>query len=281
MGIGNPDIGKSADPEAFHIFERTGWEAGIEGYARHFAPVTAQAVEATLDAAGVGAGVRVLDVCTGTGILAAGAAARGARAVGLDFSPAVVALARQRVPKAAFLEGDAQALPFADGSFDAVVCGYGIIHCPDPRKALDEIVRVLRPGGRASVSVWAAPAPDNGFGLFLGALKMHGTTDVDLPDGPDFFQFSEPDRLAAALESAGLSEAGTRAVPQVWRLARAQDLIPALLEGTVRTSALFSRQAETTQAAIGRAVEGGLQRFRAGPAGYEVPMPALLGWGSR
>jgi SAM-dependent methyltransferase len=192
-----------------------------------------------------------------------------------------VALARERVPEAAFLEGDAQALPFAEASFDALVCGYGIIHCPDPEKALAEMARVLRPGGRAALSVWAAPGPDNGFGLFLGALKAHGRLDVGLPDGPDFFQFSEPERLEGALEAAGLTRTGAREVPQTWRLARTQEMIPAFLEGTVRTRALYSGQTEAAQAAIGKAVEEGLARFQARPGGYEVPMPALVGWGSR
>ena len=274
-------IQKSAEPEAFQAFERAGWDAGIEGYERHLAPVTLQAAEALLDAAGVGSDMRVLDVCTGTGILSAATAARGARAVGLDFSAAVVALARRRVPQAAFLEGDAQALPFADESFDAVVCGYGIIHCPDPEKALAEMARVLRPGGRAAISVWAAPAPDNGFGLFLGALKAHGRLDVELPHGPDFFQFSAPDRLEASLRAAGLTETGFRSVPQTWHLARPQEMVPAFREGTVRTQALFAAQTERAQVAITKAVEEALARFRARPGGYEVPMPALVGWGSR
>ena len=185
------------------------------------------------------------------------------------------------MPEAAFLEGDAQALPFADASFDAVVCGYGIIHCPDPEKALAEMARVLRPEGRAAVSVWAAPAPDNGFGLFLGALKNHGRLDVDLPHGPDLFQFSEPARLEAALGAAGLKDPGTRGVAQTWHLARPQDMMPAFLEGTVRTRALFAGQTETAQAAIVSTVEEALRRFQAGPGGYKLPMPALVGWGSR
>ena len=73
----------------------------------------------------------------------------------------------------------------------------------------------------------------------------------------------------------------TRSVVQTWRLARPQEMIHAFLEGTVRTRALFSGQAGPAQAAIGRAVEQAMARFRAGPGGYEVPMPALVGWGSR
>lgn len=274
-------IEKSAAPRAFQAFELAGWDGCIAGYDRHFAPLTAQSVEATLDAAGVAPGMRVLDVCCGPGLLAAGAAARGARAVGLDFSRAVVALARARVPGAAFLEGDAQALPFEDASFDAVVCGFGIIHLPDPEKALAEIARVLRPGGRAAVSVWAPPGPETGFGLFYAAVKAHGALDVGLPHGPDFFQFSAPGRLEAALAAAGLGDVGSREVAQSWALARAGDLAAAILEGSVRARALFAGQAEAARAAIAAALEAGLERFRTGAGGYAVPMPALLGWGER
>lgn len=64
--------------------------------------------------------------------------------------------------------------------------GYGIIHVPEPNRALAEMRRVLRPGGRVAISAWE-PSPNNGFGLMMGAIKAHGQLDVPLPHGPDFF----------------------------------------------------------------------------------------------
>ncbi len=87
-----------------------------------------------LNAARVTRGMRVLDICCGPGMLAAGALERDAEAVGLDFSAQAIELARRLVPKGRFQQGDAQALPFPAGSFDAVLCGYGVMHLPEPAR---------------------------------------------------------------------------------------------------------------------------------------------------
>ena len=95
-------------------------------------------------------------------------------------------MARRRHPDARFETGDAEALPFADGAFDAAVSGYGIIHLPRPAAALAEMARVLRPGGRLAVSVWAPPEPGTGLGVALAAIQAHADTSVALPHGPRF-----------------------------------------------------------------------------------------------
>ncbi len=158
-------IETSRDPIAFQAFELDGWDAVSSGYERHFGRLTAQTVPAILGAARVEKGTRLLDVCTGPGVLARAASARGAEVVGLDFSGNVIEVAKRNVPDVQFLQGDAQDLPFESGTFEAVVCGYGIIHVAQPQKALLEMHRVLRRGGRVAVSVWQAPTPTNGFAV--------------------------------------------------------------------------------------------------------------------
>ncbi len=149
-------IEQSRDPKQFSAFELSGWDTNIRGYNSAFGAVTRQTVGPMLDAAHVTRGMRVLDICCGPGMLAAGALERGAEVIGLDFSAEAVELARKLVPKGRFQQGDAQALPFPAESFDAVLCGYGLMHLPEPAAALREILRVLRPGGRAALSVWDA-----------------------------------------------------------------------------------------------------------------------------
>src|SRR5438093_13748956 len=107
------------DPRAFHAFEQAGWQRAAEHYADAFGGLTAQTADALLDAAGVSSGACVLDIATGPGFIAAAAAARGAEVTGLDFSPAMIALARARHPRIEFREGDAEALPFDAASFEA------------------------------------------------------------------------------------------------------------------------------------------------------------------
>ncbi|HVC20029.1 MAG TPA: ubiquinone/menaquinone biosynthesis methyltransferase [Vicinamibacterales bacterium] len=101
--------------------------------------------------AAAGPGARALDLACGTGDLTFDLAARGARAIGLDITPRMIELARRKPAAgrgAAFLVGDMMALPFADASCDLVTTGYGLRNVPDLDGALDEIRRVLRPGGR-------------------------------------------------------------------------------------------------------------------------------------
>ena len=178
-------IEQSGDPKQFSDFERSGWDNNISGYDAAFGAVARQSVRRMLDAARVTRGMRVLDACCGPAMLAAGALERGAEAVGLDFSLAAVELARRLVPKGSFEQADVQALPFPAGRFDAVLCGYGLMHLPDPAAALREMLRVLRPGGRATLSVWASTG--FGFSLVYEAVRARGSLDVSLPHGPDFF----------------------------------------------------------------------------------------------
>ena len=273
-------IQRSSEPEAFSAFEHERWREGIAGYARGFGSVAAQTVEPTLDAASVAAGMRVLDVCTGQGVLAAGAARRGADVCGLDFVEEVVALARHNVPGVAFERGDAQALPYPDGSFDAVLCGYGVMHVPEPDRALAEMRRVLRRGGRVAITAWAGPTPDDAFGLVVGTIRTLGRTDVKLPHGPDFFQFSSVAAMRAALDDAGFAGAAASIFPQHLRLARPGDLIERISEGTVRTRALLLAQADGVRVAIASAVAAAVARFAA-DGGYDVPMPAVIGSGMK
>src|SRR2546421_4403743 len=116
------------DPAAFRKFEHTGWQEIASRYHGGFAAVTTQSVVAVLDAAHVANAARVLDVACGPGYAAAEAAARGAIAVGVDFSSEMVEEARGRFPGIKFEEGDAEQLSFADSSFDAVVLNFGMLH---------------------------------------------------------------------------------------------------------------------------------------------------------
>jgi ubiquinone/menaquinone biosynthesis methyltransferase len=105
-----------------------------------------------IDLAQAGPGARALDLATGTGDLAFALAARGARVVGLDvtFRMIELAIAKRAVAPVApgFLVGDMQALPFSPRSFDIVTTGYGLRNVPNLATAIDEIHRVLSPGGR-------------------------------------------------------------------------------------------------------------------------------------
>jgi ubiquinone/menaquinone biosynthesis C-methylase UbiE len=141
--------------QSFREFEQAGWEdpGVVANYHDHLSGVTTQSVDALLDAAAIRNGSRVLDVATGGGYIAAAATQRGADSIGIDFSAAQLRMARERYPAVRFEQADAEALPFAPESFDAVVNGFGMCHLPNPDVALREAFRVLRRGGRVALTL--------------------------------------------------------------------------------------------------------------------------------
>jgi len=270
-------IDSSNDPQSFADFEHHGWETVSQGYEEHFARLTSQSVNAVLDAAEVTSGKQMLDVCCGPGMIAAAAMERGAQATGIDFSAAAVKIANSNFPDADVREGDAQSLPFDDKTFDAVICGFGIIHVPNPHKVLSEMHRVLKTGGRVAVSIWEAPNSNNGFGLLYSAIKAHADMDIDLPHGPDFFQFSTSEKMANALLEVGFSQPKTTTVDQTWEFSDSHGLITGIMEGAVRARAIIASQSETVKAAIVDDVVTGMGAYGSPEGNYLVPMPALVG----
>lgn len=144
----------TADPYAdLKASQREGW-----GLFAPIAPFTTPAASRLVDWAGVTAGQRVLDVACGTGVVAVTAALRGAVVDGLDLSPALLEEARRNAALVdgamTFREGDVEALPHADASFDVVLSQFGHMFAPRPEVAIAEMLRVLKPGGRIAFSTW-------------------------------------------------------------------------------------------------------------------------------
>ena len=266
--------------QSFREFERAGWEdpAVVANYHEHISGVTNQSVDALLDAAGVGRESRLLDVATGAGYVAAAAARRGAEATGIDFSMAQVRLARDNYPDLHFEQADAEALPFDPGTFDAVVNAFGMCHLPNPGNALREAFRVLKPGGRVAFTVWDSAERAIGFGATYAAIRAHGSMDIDLPVGPNFFLFSDPAQGKSAMADAGFVSLSCVQVPQVWRLADPDRLFDALAQGTVRAAATLRAQTPHAREAIRAALRATISGYRRG-AHFEVPMPAVLASG--
>ena len=243
------------------------WNRGAEAYADAFAGTVDQSVAPTLDGAGVGPGMRVLDVATGPGILAAAAAERGAIATGVDFAEDMVAVARRIHPEIAFEVADASDLPFDNASFDAVVMGFGLFLMAKPDTVLHEAQRVLAPGGRACFSLWDWPVP--GFALFYDAMAKYVPQESVVGE-PPLMGVSDRELLAGKAESAGFVSATVEPLSIVWELAEPEHLFDAL--ATLRDFSALSD--ETLQAFRAEVADGARAHERDGRC--FVPFPALL-----
>ena len=259
----------------FHDFEQAGWERAAAHYGDAFGALTIQTADALLDAAGVVCGTRLLDVASGPGFIAGAAADRGAQVIGLDFARAMVDAARTRYPAMAFREGDAEALPFEDASFDAVVMNFGMLHLARPDAAIAEARRVLRPGGSYAFTVWAGPDKAVGFGMTLRAIEALGDMGVPLPEGPPFFRFADAAATTQTLEAAGFSNVEVRPLPVAWRLASPDAVFDAMSRGGVRTAAILRAQTPAALEAIRAAVRREVDGYASG-GGFVIPMPAIL-----
>ncbi|TXN32523.1 class I SAM-dependent methyltransferase [Lacisediminihabitans profunda] len=112
---------------------------------------------ATVRAVAPQAGERVLDIAAGTGTSSAALAKSGADVVAADFSPGMIEVGRVKHPGITFVQADAMALPFGDNEFDAVTISFGLRNIEDPKQALAEMYRVLKPGGRLVICEFSKP----------------------------------------------------------------------------------------------------------------------------
>jgi SAM-dependent methyltransferase len=194
------------------------WGARAQDWAIYVEQVGLPLFGAALDAARVTSGTRLLDAGCGAGLLALLAGLRGAKVAALDAAPALLAIVRQRLPGADVREGDLEALPFADASFDAVTAVNSLFYAEDMAAAMREFARVVRPGGRVVVTAWGPPERCEFLTAVMPTLRplMPPPPPGAAPPHPG--ALSEPGALAAVVEGAGLRvvEEGEVACPFVF-----------------------------------------------------------------
>lgn len=175
----------------FATFEHAGWERVAQKYDSVWSSLTRQFIPHLISAAEVSPGMSVLDVACGPGYVSAAAKQLGAVPTGIDFSENMVAIAKQMLPDVPFVQGDAQNLPFRDGSFDRVLINFGLLHVSHPETACAETCRVLKSGGRLGFAVWAGPEKNPGAKIVNDAIEAHAELDVGLPEGPPRYLYGE------------------------------------------------------------------------------------------
>ncbi len=166
---------------------KTVWEAGdFSEVAKHIETTA----EAFVNRLNIQPGMKVLDVACGSGNLAVVAAQKGADVTGIDIADNLVEAAKGRAEKLGlnikFEQGDAEALPYPDNSFDLVMTMYGAMFAPRPDVVADELIRVCKPGGRITMANWT---PDG----FAGQMFKLSTKYLPPPDMPPPVQWGVPD----------------------------------------------------------------------------------------
>jgi SAM-dependent methyltransferase len=239
---------------SFREAELTGWSVRPASYDQYLSPITNQLIAPIIAALGPVGGKRVLDVCCGPGHLAGSLAAEGALVEGADFAAPMVARARENYPHIVFRVGDAEALSYADGTFDHVVCAFGVMHLSRAEVAIAEAFRVLRPGGAYLFTQWAKD--DELLGIVLSAIADHGARVSNLPDAPPPLRFSDPAECRRVLEANGFAGVRDDRIEAVWTSERPEALLDLIYGGAVRVAMVLEAQEPARRARIHDAILG-------------------------
>jgi SAM-dependent methyltransferase len=245
--------------------------AAAEHYESRFVPALfAEWAPHLLDAAGVGAGQRLLDVACGTGIVARTAADRrhGAAGIaGVDLNEAMLTVARRLRPDLEWRQGDVAKLPFPDGAYDVVVCQMALMFFPDRVQALREMRRVVGAGGTVAVAVPGRLAEQPAYGPFVDiAVRRAGPEAASLLGA--YWACGDLEGLRMTFASAGLSVTDVRTRVGTARFASIDEMVATEVESTP----LVERIGAEVYGRIRAEAREALRRFETAAGTADIPL---------
>jgi SAM-dependent methyltransferase len=235
------------------------WSARARDWAEIEDENSRELFETLHDATGVSSGTRLLDVGCGSGLACAMAAARGAAVSGIDASPAMVELARERLPQADFRVADMASLPYGDDRFDVVTFVNSFFFAADGERTIREAKRVTGPTGKVAVVMWTTPEQVE-LAAYVAALQPL------LPLGPALDPFIGTAKLEGLARRAGLEPQRTFDTDWSWEYPDRDTMLRGLLSPGLSALAIENVGEETVKNALIAALEP----YRTTPGGYRL-----------
>ncbi|MFC7489393.1 MULTISPECIES: class I SAM-dependent methyltransferase [unclassified Knoellia] len=280
------------DPIAFKTTTRAQWENAAEAWHRWGPSIERWLGTATgqmLDDVRLTEGSRVLDVAAGAGGQTLAAARRvgsSGHVLATDISPAILRFTADEAAAAGLsnvttLEADGEDLSAVpDGSVDAAISRVGLIYFPDRVRALEEICRTLRPGGRVSAIIYSTPDRNGFFSIPVGVIRRVAGLPAPGPGLPGPFSLGGPGVAEAAYAAAGLVDVTVTTVPSPVRMANAAECVRFEQESFGALHQMLSGVDDTARAGAWREIEEALGQFD-GPEGFVGPCEMLVVSGTR
>ena len=271
------------DPRLQRRVQRYGWDRAAEAYESSWKSQLEPAQTRMLEMAELTLGERVLDTACGTGLVtlrAASAVASDGEVIGTDISETMVAAAteiarKQEASNVRYERGEAERIKFNDEMFDVVLCGLGMMYVPSPPDALTEFRRVLKPGGRASISVWGARG-NCGWAEIFPIVDSRVQSEVC----PAFFQVGTGDTLRLLMETAGFRDVSVdRLSTSLHYASNDEALVATFVGGPVALA--YSRFDDKTREEAHADYLGSIEPFRKDDGRFEIPGEFVVARGSK
>jgi SAM-dependent methyltransferase len=265
--------------------ERTpeGWGRAAAEYERVILRITLPFAVECVERLALGPGERVIDVACGPGTASFVAEARGASVLAVDFAPEMIARLGEAVRERGIkriepVVMDGQALDVEDGSFDAAMCVFGLMFFLDQQAGVDEMLRVLRPDGRAGVVTWGSPDRNLTIRTQRDAVVAALPELPPFPEPPPVFSLSDPSHLEELMRTAGLVDVRVEPVQGQSTFERPEGLWDLLGASPVFDSvkAAAGDRLDLVRHELMRLAE---ERF--GPGPLSIPSEALIATGAR
>jgi SAM-dependent methyltransferase len=197
-------------------------------------------------------GTRLLDIGCGSGYAAAMAAARGAEVTGIDITPELIAIARERLPEGRFVVGTMDALPFNDAAFDAAVAFNAFQFADDASHAVREAARTLTPRGLLAATTFAEPERNESTALHLALEPLRSSAPAGTRHLP--YELSRPGGLENLLAEAGLEPVSSGEVPLAWAHPTVDEAVRAVLASGGGAMAIEAAGEPAARAALEQAI---------------------------
>jgi ubiquinone/menaquinone biosynthesis C-methylase UbiE len=279
------------DPVAYKETTRQQWQEAAAAWHRWGPTLEAwlgETTELMLDLAGIGEGSRVLDVAAGAGGQTLAAARRvgpSGAVLATDISLNILEFAAQEARAAGFGNVatrmmDGESLEVEDASFDVVISRVGLIYFPDQQRALGEIRRALRDGGRVSAIVYSTPERNPFFAIPVSVIRRRAGLPAPAPGMPGPFSLGQPGVLDAAYDEAGFGEVEVRTVEAPVRFSSAAECVRFERESFGALHAMLAGVPEHERQEAWAEIESELGRFE-GRDGFEGPCELLAATGTK